>query len=85
MPSGRTETPAGGAAGTGVRPLPAGWHPAPHPRKPRGVLLDASQEEKGSPVHTAEHNSVGVHTPPHPAREKGKEMGLRWEVWALGA
>ena len=26
-----------------------------------------------------------VHTPPHPAREKGKEMGLRWEVWALGA
>ena len=85
VPSGRTETPAGGAAGTGVRPLPAGWNPAPHPRKPRGVLLDASQEEKGSPVHTAEHNSAGVHTPPHPAREKGKEMGLRWEVWALGA
>lgn len=29
--------------------LPAVRHPAPHPWEPRGVQLDASQEEKGSP------------------------------------
>lgn len=88
MPNGRTKTPAGGAAGTGARAASCwGGTPPLHLWEPRGVQLDASQEEKGSPIHSAEHNSGGVHTPLHLAREKGRwrETGLRWEVWALGA
>lgn len=80
MPNGRKETPAGGAAGTSARAAPCWEAPSP---APLGTTRSPARREpgrEGKPVHTAEPNSVGVPTPLHPVREKGRwrEMGLRW-------